>query len=126
LLVKWGRLHAVRTALGLVAFATLLSPANATSINKAKESALRQDLFQLRTLISQYSVDHQQAPPSLEDLVTAGYMKKLPVDPMTGKANWEAVREDVSLSVDQQEPGIDDVHSSSTQISRDGSAYNTW
>jgi general secretion pathway protein G len=101
-------------------------PAYRQSILRAKESVLRQDLFQLRSLISQYTLDKQKAPQALEDLVTAGYLKQLPVDPTTGKADWEAVQEDVTLSVDQQDPGIDDVHSSSAQISSDGTAYNSW
>jgi general secretion pathway protein G len=101
-------------------------PAYNQSILRAKESVLKQDLFQLRSLISQYTLDKQKAPQALEDLVTAGYLKQLPVDPTTGKADWEPVQEDVTLSVDQQDPGIDDVHSASTQISSDGTAYNTW
>ena len=101
-------------------------PAYNQSILRAKESVLRQDLFQLRSLLSQYTLDKQKAPQSLEDLVTAGYLKQIPVDPTTGKGDWEAQQEDVTLSVDQQDPGIDDVHSSSTQISSDGTAYNTW
>ncbi len=101
-------------------------PAYNQSILRAKESVLRQDLFQLRSLISQYTLDKQKAPQSLEDLVTAGYLKQLPPDPTTGKADWEAQQEDVTLSVDQQDPGIDDVHSSSTQVGSDGTAYNTW
>jgi len=101
-------------------------PAYNQSIIHARESVLRQDLFQLRSLISQYTLDKQKAPQSLDDLVTAGYLKQLPVDPTTGKADWEAVQEDVTLSVDQQDPGIDDVKSSSTAISSDGTAYNTW
>ncbi len=65
------------------------------SILRAKESVLRQDLFQLRSLISQYTLDKQKAPQSLEDLVTAGYLKQLPADPTTGKADWEPQQEDV-------------------------------
>jgi len=101
-------------------------PAYNQSILRAKESVLRQDLFQLRSLISQYTLDKQKAPQSLEDLVTAGYLKQLPADPTTGKADWEPQQEDVTLSVDQQDPGIDDVHSASTQVGSDGTAYNTW
>lgn len=101
-------------------------PAYNRSITRAKESVLRQDLFQLRSLISQYTLDKQKAPQALDDLVTAGYLKKLPVDPMTGAADWEAVQEDVTLSPEQQDPGIDDVHSSSTATSSQGDAYNTW
>ena len=102
-------------------------PAYNQSILRAKESVLRQDLFQLRSLISQYTLDKQKAPQSLEDLVTAGYIKLIPNDPMTGKPDWEAVQEeDVNMSPDQQETGIDDVKSSSTATSSDGTAYNTW
>lgn len=101
-------------------------PAYNQSILRAKESVLRQDLFQLRSLLSQYTLDKQKAPQSLDDLVTAGYLKQLPNDPTTGKADWEPVQEDITLSVEQQDPGIDDVHSASTQISSDGTAYNTW
>jgi len=104
----------------------LLTPAYVTSIHKAKESLLREDLFQLRSLISQYTLDKQQAPQSLEDLVTAGYLKHLPVDPTTGRADWQPVQEEITLSVKQRGAGIGDVHSSSTQISSDGTAYNTW
>jgi general secretion pathway protein G len=101
-------------------------PSYNRSITRARESVLRQDLFQLRSLISQYTLDKQKAPQALEDLVTAGYLKQLPKDPMTNAADWEPVQEDVTLSVEQQDPGIDDVHSASTAISSQGDAYNTW
>jgi general secretion pathway protein G len=102
-------------------------PAYNQSILRAKESVLRQNLFTLRSLISQYTLDKQKAPQSLEDLVSGGYIKQIPNDPMTGKADWEAVtEEDTNMSPDQQETGIDDVKSASTQTSTDGTAYNTW
>jgi len=87
---------------------------------------LRNDLFELRKLISQYTLDKQKAPQSLEDLVQGGYLKEIPKDPMTHEANWEPKQEDVLLSVDQQDPGIDDVHSASSAMSSDGTAYSTW
>ena len=94
---------------------------------RSREAVLRNDLFELRKLISQYTLDKQKAPQSLDDLVSGGYIKVVPKDPMTGEANWEVVQEDVLLTVDQQDPGIDDVHSASTATSSDGtSAYNTW
>ncbi len=82
--------------------------------------------FELRKLISQYTLDKQKAPQSLDDLVAGGYIKVIPKDPMTNEANWEVVQEDVLLSIDQQDPGIDDVHSASSAISTEGTAYNTW
>ncbi len=96
------------------------------SIVRAREAVLRNDLFELRSLISQYTLDKQKAPQSLDDLVTAGYIKVIPKDPATNEANWEVVQEDVLLAVDQQDPGISDVHSASSMISSDGTAYSTW
>jgi general secretion pathway protein G len=93
---------------------------------RAREAVLRNDLFELRKLLSQYTLDKQKAPQSLEDLVQAGYLKEIPKDPMTHEANWEPKQEDVLLSVDQQDPGIDDVHSASNAMSSDGTAYSTW
>jgi general secretion pathway protein G len=96
------------------------------SIVRARESVLRNDLFELRSLISQYTLDKQKAPMGLDDLVTAGYIKVVPKDPMTGEPNWEVVQEDVLLAVDQQDPGISDVKSASNATGTDGTAYSTW
>ena len=96
------------------------------SIVQARESVLRSNLSTLRNVISQYTLDKQKAPQSLDDLVQAGYLRQLPIDPMTREANWETVQEDVLMAVDQQEPGITDVHSASEMTASDGTAYNTW
>jgi general secretion pathway protein G len=101
-------------------------PIYTQSVVRAREAVLRNDLFELRKLISQYTLDKQKAPQSLEDLVSGGYLKELPKDPMTHEANWEPKQEEVLLTVDQQDPGIDDVHSSSNAISSDGTAYSSW
>ena len=102
-------------------------PSYNQSIIRSREAVLRQNLFTLRSLISQYTLDKQKAPQSLDDLVAAGYIKQIPNDPMTGKPDWTVEQEeDTIMSVDQQEPGIDDVHSASSQIGSDGTAYNTW
>src|SRR3982074_2049870 len=77
------------------------------SILRARESVLRQDLFQLRSLISQYTLDKQKAPQSLDDLVQAEYIKQIPTDPMTdSNSSWTVDQEDSLMSVDQQDPGI--------------------
>jgi general secretion pathway protein G len=102
-------------------------PVYNTSILRAKESVLKQDLFQMRSLISQYTLDKQKAPQSLDDLVQAGYIKQIPTDPMTGSnSSWTVDQEDTLMSVDQQDPGISDVHSGASQVSSDGTAYSTW
>ncbi|HXM66420.1 MAG TPA: prepilin-type N-terminal cleavage/methylation domain-containing protein [Candidatus Acidoferrum sp.] len=97
-----------------------------TSLLRSREAVLRQDLFTLRSLISQYTLDKQKAPQSLDDLVQGGYLKTIPKDPMTNEANWEVVQEDILLTVDQQDPGINDVHSASSVTATDGTLYNTW
>src|SRR6201997_1723436 len=96
------------------------------SIVQARESVLRSNLATLRSVISQYTLDKQKAPQALDDLVTAGYLRQIPIDPMTRQPNWEVVQEDVLMAVDQQEPGITDVHSASSANSSDGTAYSTW
>jgi general secretion pathway protein G len=101
-------------------------PIYTTSLLKAREAVLRQDLFTLRSLISQYTLDKQKAPQSLEDLIQGGYLKVIPKDPMTNEPNWEVVQEDILLTVDQQDPGISDVHSASSATATDGTAYSSW
>ncbi|HYM05337.1 MAG TPA: type II secretion system protein [Terriglobales bacterium] len=102
-------------------------PAYNQSILRAKESVLRQDLFELRSLISQYTLDKQKAPQSLDDLVQAGYIKQIPVDPMTGSnGSWTVDQEDTVMSVDQEDPGISDVHSGAAGTASDGTAYSSW
>jgi general secretion pathway protein G len=104
-------------------------PAYNQSIVRARESVLKQNLFTIRSVISQYTLDKQKAPQSLDDLVTGGYLKQLPTDPMTNKNDtWVPDEEqDTVMSLDQQDQGgIIDVHSGSDGVSSDGTAYNTW
>lgn len=97
------------------------------SIVRAREAVLHNNLFTMRTLINQYTMDKGKAPQSLEDLVTAGYLKQIPVDPFTNSRDtWVVDQEDVLMSVDQTEPGINDVHSGSDQMSSEGTPYNAW
>lgn len=101
-------------------------PTYSHSIVAAREKALRSDLDLLRDSIWKYTLDKQKAPQSLDDLKTANYIDKIPDDPMTHEPNWEVVQQDILLSVEQQDPGITDVHSASTGTASDGTAYNTW
>jgi general secretion pathway protein G len=103
-------------------------PAYNQSIWRARESVLKQNLFAMRSVISQYTLDKQKAPQSLDDLVTGGYFKQIPKDPMTARNDTWTVEEetDTIITADQQEPGIYDVHSGSAGIGSDGTAYNTW
>jgi len=110
----------------IMILASIAVPAYNQSVIQARESVLRSNLSMLRNVISQYTLDKQKAPQSLDDLVTAGYLRQVPIDPMTREANWEPHQEDVLMSVDQQDPGIDDVHSASNGTASDGTAYSTW
>ncbi len=102
-------------------------PAYNRSVIRAREAALREDVFTLRSVISQYTDDKEKAPQSLADLVTAGYLKQIPVDPITHSAGtWQVQQEDVLDSVYQEDPGITDVHSGSDQISTEGTPYSQW
>ncbi len=96
------------------------------SVVRAKESVLRQNLFTLRTVIDEYTYDKAKAPQSLQDLVSEGYLRQIPVDPMTGEADWITIQEDAVTSVNQTEPGIFDVRSKSEKRSLEGSPYNEW
>lgn len=97
------------------------------SIIRAKESVLKSNLFTLRTMIDEYTIDKQKAPQSLEDLVREGYLRQIPVDPMTGSnTTWRVIMEDAMASANQAEPGIFDVRSGSDKISLDGTPYSEW
>ncbi|HWR52144.1 MAG TPA: prepilin-type N-terminal cleavage/methylation domain-containing protein [Bryobacteraceae bacterium] len=98
------------------------------AIIRAKENLLRSNLFTMRTVIDEYTYDKQKAPQTLEDLVTEGYLRQVPLDPITGSnQTWEVVIEDAMTSINQTEPGIFDVKSGSDRTSPfDGSAYSDW
>ena len=96
------------------------------SVVRAKESVLRQNLFTLRTVIDEFTYDKAKAPQSLTDRVNEGYLRQVPVDPMTAQADWSVVMEDAVSSVNQTEPGIFDVRSKSDRKSLEGTPYNEW
>ncbi len=95
------------------------------AILRAKESLLRSNLFTLRSMIDEYTYDKQKAPQSLDDLVSEGYLRQVPIDPITGSSStWKLIMEDATGSVSQTEPGIWDVRSGSDKTSPlDGTAY---
>jgi len=97
------------------------------SVLRSKEAALKQDLFVMRNAIEQYTLDKQAAPQSLDDLISAGYLREVPVDPMTRQKDWRADYENVVLSPEQSSTGITDVHSSSDRISPfERTPYSSW
>jgi len=107
-------------------FLSIAIPTYSRSIVAARERALQSDLDLLRDSIWKYTLDKQKAPQSLDDLKKDNYIDKIPDDPMTHEPNWEVVQDDVLLSVDQQDPGVTDVHSASNATASDGTAYSSW
>lgn len=110
----------------IVILVSMAIPIYTRSIIRAKESVLSNNLFTLRTVIDNYTYDKQKAPASLDDLVSEGYLRSIPVDPMTNSTDWRVTMEDASQSVDQQEPGIWNVNSSSDKMGSDGRPYSEW
>ena len=102
-------------------------PIYTRSIIRAKESVLKNNLYTLRTTIDEYTYDKQKAPQNLQDLVSDGYLRQVPVDPMTNSADsWKIIPEDASNTVNQTEPGIFDVRSGSDKTSSEGTPYSDW
>jgi general secretion pathway protein G len=93
---------------------------------RARESVLKQDLQTMRQAIDNYTLDKQQAPQSLDDLVDAHYLREVPIDPISRQKDWVTHMGDTVLSPEQSGSGIDDVHSSSEQIGSDGKPYSAW
>jgi general secretion pathway protein G len=107
---------------------TIAIPIYNKTITRSKESVLKQNLFTLRTVIDNYTYDKMKAPQQLEDLVREGYLRALPVDPITGSnSTWQVEMEEAGQSVDQSQPGIYDVKSGSETTSPlEGTAYSQW
>lgn len=94
---------------------------------RSKESVLKNNLFTLRTVIDEYTYDKQKGPQSLQDLVSEGYLRAVPVDPITKTAeSWRIIMEDALTAVNQTDPGIFDVRSGSDAKSMEGTLYSEW
>ena len=90
-----------------------------------REAVLRDDLNKMRSLLDQYAADKQKLPQSLDDLVSSGYMRELPVDPITGQKDWNVTTGDDAYS-SSTEQGVTNVHSSSPDTSSEGTPYSEW
>jgi general secretion pathway protein G len=105
----------------------VMIPVYRLHILHAHEAVLKEDLYNMRQAIDQYTQDKGKAPQDLNDIVSAGYLRAIPKDPFTNAADtWQTVQEDVLTSIDQTAPGITDVKSGSSLVSSEGTAYNTW
>lgn len=111
----------------LVIIGILLSiaqPGFSTSVRRAREATLQENLFIFRDVIDQYYADHSEYPPTLEALVEARYLRKVPKDPITGsETTWGLVYD---TNENEEEEGIFDVYSGSDLIGLDGTPYQDW
>jgi general secretion pathway protein G len=120
----------VMTIIGILA--AIGVPALRDSPKRAREATLRADLFTFRSVIDQYKGDKGNYPPDLETLVKDGYIRKIPIDPMTKAADWVFAMEEESEPAPpddpnaQAAPGIVDVHSASKEKALDGTLYSEW
>ena len=112
----------------LLILATMSLPIFNLAIVHAKEAVLKDDLYTLRKLIDEYTLDKQKPPTSLNDLVDAGYLRGgVPVDPFTGSSEtWQTDTEEVPASPNQTTSGIVNVHSGSDETALDGTTYSNW
>jgi general secretion pathway protein G len=96
-------------------------------VTRAQEAVLKEDLFRLRDLISQFYADKQKYPQSLEELVEGGYIRSIPKDPFTGSADtWQTVQAEPDPANPSAELGIVDVKSGSNRSALDGTKYADW
>lgn len=115
----------VMAIIGILAVVAI--PSYIGAVRQAREAVLKEDLHVLRSAIDSYTADKQKAPQSLDDLVQEGYIRAIPEDPFTrSKDTWVTDTSDSLHSLDQTDPGIDDVHSGSQETGSDGQPYSAW
>ncbi len=109
----------------IIILAAIALPQYQKTILATREAVLRDDLYKLRTLIDQFATDKQKLPQSLDELVSEGYMRELPKDPMTGQPDW-AVTTGEDPNSTKGDQGVTDVHSASGDTSSEGTPYSEW
>ena len=99
----------------------------ALSVRRAREAVLREDLFRLRDAVDQYNADKGSYPPDLGSLVSGGYLRQIPKDPMTDSADtWQIVTSEPDAANPDATPGVFDVKSGAEGTAIDGSPYSEW
>ena len=109
----------------IIILVSVALPQYQKTIMHARETMLRYDLDTMRKLIDQYAADKGKLPQSLDDLVTAGYMREVPKDPITDNKDWATVTGEDPYSTEGL-TGIIDIHSSSSDPSTEGTPYSEW
>jgi general secretion pathway protein G len=115
----------VMAIIGILALMAI--PRFSGALRSAREAVLKEDLHTMRDAIDSYTMDKQKAPQSLDDLITDGYLREIPQDPMThSKDTWVTDTSDAMYSLDQTEPGIANIHSGSDETGSDNQPYSSW
>ena len=109
----------------IIILAAVTLPQYQRTIVATREAVLRDDLTKMRMLIDQFAADKGRLPQSLDELVSDGYMREVPVDPFTSQKDWAITTGEDPNSVDAQS-GMTDVHSSSAEVSTEGTPYSEW
>jgi general secretion pathway protein G len=109
----------VLASVGLIAYRS--------SVQRGREAVLKEDLYRLRDAIDQYYADKGKYPADLNELVSTNYIRRVPVDPITGSAEtWQPVQAEADPNNPTVEPGINDVKSGSEAAAMDGTNYADW
>ena len=109
----------------IIILASITLPQYMRTIMHTRETVLRDDLRKMRSLIDQFAADKGRLPQSLDDLVSEGYMREVPIDPFTGQKDW-AITTGEDPNSSEGEQGMTDVHSASADTSTEGTAYSEW
>jgi len=109
----------------IIILAAVTLPQYQKTITATREAVLRDDLTKMRMLIDQFAADKGRLPQSIEELVSEGYMREVPVDPFTSKKEWAVTTGEDPNSIEGQS-GMTDIHSTSGDVSTEGTPYSEW
>jgi general secretion pathway protein G len=109
----------------IIILAAITLPQYQRTIMHTRETVLRDDLYKMRSLIDQFAADKGRLPQSVDELASAGYIRDVPVDPFTGEKDW-AITTGEDPNSTEGEQGMTDIHSSSSEISTEGTPYSEW
>src|SRR5215813_3763782 len=109
----------------IIILASITLPQYQRTIMHTRETVLKDDLRKMRSLIDEYAADKGRLPQSLDELVSSGYMRDVPIDPFTGQKDW-AITTGEDPNSSEGEQGMTDVHSASAEVSTEGTAYSEW
>ncbi|HEX3101502.1 MAG TPA: type II secretion system protein [Pyrinomonadaceae bacterium] len=109
----------------MIILLSIAVPTYEKSVRQARETVLKENLWQIRRAIDQYTADKGKLPSSMDDLVTGKYLREMPIDPMTDKAEWQEVQGEDSNSPDSTQ-GLKDVKSTAEGQDSDGKAFSEY